>query len=1107
MNRMRALCLLAFAIALSLLVVPSAAQKTTGDVEGTVTDASGGAVPRADVRSECTTTKLTRSTVTNDAGNYRLAELPVCVYKVSVFAPGFKTTVREVQAAIGIVTTANFNLQVGERADTVIVEASTPLIELTDKLNNYVDEARIERLPLSGRDFNSLLGITPGVQRSPGGGFLAVNISGMRRTMNNYLIDGTSNNDRYYGDSLIGQTGVVGIPATYISMDAIQEFTVQQLPSAEYGVKGGAPINVAIKSGTNALHGSGFYFGHAEFTDASNPFTQKVTPIKNHHFGGTIGGPLVKDKTFFFGYFEGQRNKSLTPYFLPSVPTPTDVSDALSALTCTSTPTFTAPAGCVPQTAQPGGQALLKLISTSPTSSLGVNIPNTASGNTFLIRIDHKLGEKHQLSGRYFFGDSLQSAAQFGYTMPPPPPNAQDLYNSVAPSRAQLLGINWTYTLSETKILETRFGVSRFAQILDVNNKIDPKSLGLDTGPLDPADFGIPYVYLYAFAPAYIGGVAGYPLTTRPNQSYEMAQSFTWIKGKHTLKMGGNWQFAFTDSLRNRARTSFTIGDESGDADRIDNLVQLLTLKFDKATRSFGSTQRHLVQHSFGAFLIDEWKVRPRLTLSLGLRWDFSTPLGESSRLGSVFVPGRGLVPLGPNFTALYNSDYNNFGPRAGLAWDVFGNGKTALRIGYSLTYDVLNFGALAAPRVTWANGSRAGAFNQVAEGNFSKRVVGDLSTTVLTGGTCFNFTTNSGDFICGGPVNPVFGPSPTATPPFNAFSVVRDLQTPMIHYYSLSIQQQLFKNTAVTVAYVGTLGRELSMFRDINARPLGCWDSAAGVQKTTGACARPFAAPNPELQSIVQLTNDGKSWYNALQASFRQQNWHGINTQYNLTWSRCIDYASVNRGAGNGTEASPAQNPYNPAANKGPCDHDVNLNFNMGGTYDLPKVSALGRFGDGWQIGSIITGLTGRPFAATAGTRDHSGQDVRGNLHAVCPVAPVYNTRDPEHYVANARAFAATVPDNTIGACGRNSFRGPGLAQWDLNLNKTTRITERFKFQFRWEVFNILNRANFAPPTTLRAGSSQFGKLTQTPDSAAGNPVIAQGGPRGMQFVGKIIF
>src|SRR3989454_8642186 len=279
MNRMRALChFLAFAVALFLLVVTSAAQKTTGDVEGTVTDASGGAVPRADVRAECTTTKLTRTATTSDAGNYRLAELPVCVYKVSVSAQGFKTSVREVQVSIGLVTPSDFTLQLGQRSETVTVEAAAPLIELTDKVNNYVDAQRIVDLPLNGRDFNSLLGITPGVQRSPGGGFLAVNISGTRRTMNNYLIDGTSNNDRYYGDSLIGQTGVVGIPATYISMDAIQEFTVQQLPSAEYGVKGGAPINVAIKSGTNALHGSGFYFGHAEFTDASNPFTQKVTP-------------------------------------------------------------------------------------------------------------------------------------------------------------------------------------------------------------------------------------------------------------------------------------------------------------------------------------------------------------------------------------------------------------------------------------------------------------------------------------------------------------------------------------------------------------------------------------------------------------------------------------------------------------------------------------------------------------------------------------------------------------------------------------------------------------------------------------------------------------
>jgi len=591
MNRMRALYhFLAFAVALFLLVVPSAAQKTTGDVEGTVTDASGGAVPRADVRAECTTTKLTRTATTSDAGNYRLAELPVCVYKVSVSAQGFKTSVREVQVSIGLVTPSDFTLQLGQRSETVTVEAAAPLIEYTDKLNNYVDAERILNLPLNGRDFQSLLGLVPGVQRQPGGGFLTVNITGARRTSNNYLIDGMYNNDRYYGDLLVGQTGVIGAPATSVGNDAIQEFTVQQLPSAEYGVKGGAVINVALKSGTNDFHGTAFYFGHWADTDARNFFdtSGNPTPITNHQFGATIGGPLVKERTFFFGIFEGQRNETIPPYPV-AVPT---VDEVAAGKTIAAAALGISPAGPFP------GDALLKFFPTTSSLSgeITAAIPNSSSYNSAIIKIDHKLTEKHQLSGRYYFGDSFQSAPQFGYELPAP--GQPDLFNSVAPSRPQLVGVTWTYNITPTKILETRFGYSRFSQILEPNNKIDPKSLGLDTGPLDPGDFGVPYVYLYLDSRnatvGYIGGVSGYPISTRPNATWDISQHFTWIKGNHSIKIGGNFQYATTDSLRNRARSALFVENNS---DSAHGIAQLLALRFDRAFRSFGATRRHLFQH------------------------------------------------------------------------------------------------------------------------------------------------------------------------------------------------------------------------------------------------------------------------------------------------------------------------------------------------------------------------------------------------------------------------------------------------------------------------------------------------------------------------------
>ena len=322
------------------LAVPAHAQKITGEITGTVADPSGAALPGTTVTALCTGTGLTRTAVTESDGGYRLPELPVCVYRVSVTMQGFKTTNRDVQVAVSNVTKADFKLQIGEKEEEITVEGTAPLVEFSDKLNNYVDKERIDNMPLSGRDFNSLLGVTPGVQRAPGGGFLAVTISGARRTSNNYMIDGIPNNDRYYGDSLLNQTGVVGVPASLVPMDAIAEFTVQQTPSAEFGVKGGAAINVVMKSGTNDFHGSAHLFFHDDFADAANFFAKSSgpegctgsdcgsrTPLENKQFGGTFGGPIVKDKTFFFAYYEGQRLSTQSPY-TGFVPTPDQVAEA-----------------------------------------------------------------------------------------------------------------------------------------------------------------------------------------------------------------------------------------------------------------------------------------------------------------------------------------------------------------------------------------------------------------------------------------------------------------------------------------------------------------------------------------------------------------------------------------------------------------------------------------------------------------------------------------------------------------------------------------------------------------------------------------------------------
>ena len=410
---------------------------------------------------------------------------------------------------------------------------------------------------MNGRDLNSLIAITPGVQRTPGGGFLAISINGSRTTSNNYLLDGLYNNDRYYGDQSLGQPGVTGIPAVIFPPEAIQELGIQETPSAEFGVKGGAPINMVMKSGTNSFHGDARWVRHTAFGDAANYFNKingcgdpgscQPSPLRNMQFGGTFGGPIIKDRTFFFMFYEGQRFVSLSTQTY-QVPNEDDVANARAAIAAAGVGT------------SPAGENLLTFYTVNPSgagNSLVLNTPTTAKTDSFGVKVDHKLSSHLQLNGRYIFGDSLQSAPS-GST-PPPAPYPSDLFNNVAPSRVQLAGASLVWNISPTKVLESRFGWNRFSQIIKVNNKIDPKSLGIDTGPLSATDFGVPYVYMSAFAPNYIGGVQAYPITTAPDQTYDWSEHFSWVKGNHSIKIGGNVQTAYTNSLRNRARSGFLI--------------------------------------------------------------------------------------------------------------------------------------------------------------------------------------------------------------------------------------------------------------------------------------------------------------------------------------------------------------------------------------------------------------------------------------------------------------------------------------------------------------------------------------------------------------------
>ena len=1080
-----------FGLALLLLgvaAVPVWAQRTAGTISGTVMDTTGAVLPGVSVTAVCTETNLTRTVITDTQGGYTIPDVPGCLYRVTAELAGFKTIAREAPVTANSVAKTDFRLEVGAVSETVTVEGVSPLVEYSDKLNNRVDSARIESLPLSGRDFNSLLNVMPGVQHRPGGGFQGVNIGGARTSSNNFMIDGISNNEVYYGDTVLNQTAIIGIPATLVPMDAIGDFTVQQTPSAEFGVKGGAAINIVMKSGTNMLHGTAYYFRHDDRFDSANFFdiraAQKVgkdanpTPIDNQQYGGTFGGPIVKDKAFFFGYYEGQRLNVVSPYDV-HVPTDAQVATARQRIAAAGLQT------------SPIGEALIKFYPTDPSGNQHINGTTIANMNTFSIKVDHHLNAKNSINERVFYGRSFQSspAGNSGEIVPPNQP--VDLFNSVTdPTTAALVGVVWDSMLSNSTLLETRFGFNRFWNPIGVNNTIDPNSLGINTGPLDPANFGVPGVTTPF---GHIGGVSGYPIFVTPSTDFSLAGSLSHTRGGHTLKVGGSWDRMYNKSIRDQARTSLTAnGRTSND---VDALVGLLLARFEQASRSFGSTERNMTQKSGGAYINDDWKLSPRFTLSLGLRYELAMPITERNNLATNFLPNLGLVQLGTSaLPQLYKADKNNFGPRAGFAWDPAGDGRMSVRAGYALTYDTVPMGTL-----------HPGLFNTPPLGVFS--VAFSQSPRFAPdnpGVTCLdpNNSVAGGDYICLQPGVPIFGSSPTGAPPFNITAVRDDFHLGYYHYFHATVQREVFRNSSVTASYVGSRGMDLVSRVNINAPPLG--------SPTSGAVdrLRPFFAQYPQYRNILEFTNDGRSWFDSLQLSFRQNMWHGINTQYNYTLSKCTDYQSTNRAP----STLQATNPYDPTNDKGPCTFDTRHNFNLGGSYSVPGTSIGGQ---PVAVGAVFTALSGRPFTPGQGSTDNSGQVINA-IRANCLVDPLYNYDlnylfpDPStsrSAITNAaQAFANPAP-GTLGTCGRDSGRGPAFRQLDLNIVKEFKLSSVSRLQARWEIFNLTNQVNLGGFLSTSTRSSSFGKIGSTPDVDRGNPVLGTGGPRAMQWAVKLLF
>jgi Carboxypeptidase regulatory-like domain/TonB dependent receptor len=1055
----------AIVAALFLLPCLLAAQSYRGSIRGKVDDASGSLVVGAKVAAKNVATGQTRDTTTGPDGVYVLPELPASEYELTVTAQGFNPWVVRVVVNVGADTTADVRVQIGARQQ-VLVTAETPIVDSTrDVLSEVVDQRLVEELPLNGRDFGKLVALSPGTTVDPSGvagsqgGFGQFNINGNRDRSNNYTLDGTDDNDPFFNNSALNQTGIGGAPASLLPIDAIQEFNLESQFGAEYGRNSGSVVNIVTKSGTNRFHGSGFGFLRNSALDARNYFNTEPhkSVFQNSDFGAALGGPIAKDKTFYFAAYEGQRER-VGSDFLLLVPTTQQITTARLIAKIAN-------GGVI----NPGLDAILAFYPRSSTGQVADSVRDTNNGNNFIVKLDHNFTNAELLTGRYAFAQSSQvfpfgSSGGFGAGSRLPQ------FAQTSPARVQVVSLSLLSSLSGGKINEIRFGYSRYrTSFSSLNANFDPSTIGLNFGT---GKLGLPE---FDFTGIENLGATGFSVPRgRTSGTYQILDNFTLLKGKHTIKFGGEFRRAaidnFNDNLE-RGIFQFTAGVGLSSDPVVDSLADFYT--GGAADTNFccsfvsvdqGNTRRTTYNNGFSFFAQDDYRMASNLTLNLGLRWEYFGPMSEAHNLLSNLGQDGNLAMVGTDgVNGLYKRDLHDFSPRVGLAWNALKN--TVIRAGYGLYYDYVPQDLLIANFTTSAG---------VATNPIGPQAVLPLSFDA----TAFNGTNPT-------PNAPIL--NGVASSPYSIFVTPRSFPSPYTQNWNFNVQQKFAGNASFEMRYVGSKGTKLVRLTDLNE------PDANDVR------------PNPNYSAIDELTPSSSSVYHALNAIARFQNAHRFSGLAGYVWSKSIDDAS------DGIDFVPGaafpQDPGNLAAERGPSTFDTRQRFTAAVNYALPSFHGNKRLGSGWQLNTIVSIQSGRPIPIV-NSNDTSGRFYFNQRPNVVPgVDPILPNWSPATGYLNPLAFSQP-PQGMFGDLGRNSIYGPGYRDWDLSVTKETQLTEKLALQLRGEVFNVLNHPNFALPNhNITPGSGPMGVITQTPDVAQTNPGLGGGGPRVIQLGAKFVF
>jgi hypothetical protein len=1110
--------LLTIVSAFLLVFAPILSASPTGSIAGFVKDPSGATISGAKLTLINVSTNAKEETVTDSTGAFQFLDLAPARYSLHVEAAGFKKEVlSDIIVQVDQITHLEPSLQVGSVGETIeVTSQAIPLLEADrSTLSNVIDSEVVSNIPLNGRQYLDLALLTPGVLPSSagtqGGGF---NVSGARSQSNIFLLDGVSNIDTQINSAL----------GNFRITDAVQEFAVQtSVPTAEFGRGTGGQVNIVTKNGTNQYHGTAFEYLRNSVLDARDFFTNKnggtKNPLHRNQYGGTFGGPVLKDRLFFFASYEGFRQVApqVSTTRVPTAAERATVTDPISSalLQFWPAPNFTP---------------------TSGTSNFISNVPSSTFDETGLARVDYNFTDKDHLSLRW---------AQYGGTSLTGGAIPLEGGNANSPGSDSGL-IDYTHIFSSRVLNEARFGFSRNKTFITVQDSgLDASKIFVDStgtplpgivnGSTNRLDSGLPTIGIAGgYAP--LGSTSNLPQGRRTN-TYELYDNVSWIApfgaSRHSFRMGIHARREdarrFLDGSARGVFNFTSFADFAGGAVN-NNVAQVNT-----ATLLFGSTLAYWQRYPWDLYWQDTYKVKDNFTLSYGIRYEYPSNIHQARNQATNFIPGVGPVLLGSNqvlsidttksgpssffftqapftlSTAGVNSDKNNVAPVLGFAYtprvapSVFGNDKTVVRGGFRVGYDEV--------------------FNNIPA-NMALNAPFNLTTTQVAG------TTQPGKFSYAVGLNQnvplvkrVGQPNQVGLVGLSAED--QNLRSSYIYQYSLGVQRQLGSAFSVEVDYEGSTAHKLGLFIDQNQPTVTVNDPT--VRGNLAPNVQHF--PNPLFGSIGTGVDIGNSNYNSAVVTARYQTRHGLYFEGSYTVGKSIDDGSSFFGSTG--ERAGLDDRNNLAADRGPSSFDIRHRVVFVYVYDLPVgpghrvlgwSNGINRqvFG-GWQISGNTTIQSGTPFTVFNSSNDFSGFNQFNDRPDVVGTGRlVQNNSNPDAAFATTFFGCSTPPCNTIGKgappvgrvgnSGRNQYYGPGLQNWNFSTSKLFPLgTERVHLRFEADFFNLFNHTNFSNPISNES-SGNFGRITSTLGSATATAVgttagVVGGGPRIIQGALRVVF